>query len=81
MLNENSQIGKKYVDEKREANVQNCIYDWNSWVITDNVRCEAAGDQLSRLSARVSTSPAPALVQAWAFRSFLIKQMIYFDKV
>ena len=60
MLNENSQIGKKYVDKKREANVQNCIYDWNSWV---------------------STSPAPALVQAWAFRSFLIKQMIYFDKV
>ena len=59
MLNENSKIGKKYVDKKREANVQNCIYDWNSWVITDNVRCEAAGDQLSGLSARLSTSPAP----------------------
>ena len=57
MLNENSKIGKKYVDKKREANVQNCIYDWNSWVITDNVRCEAAGDQLSGLSARLSTSP------------------------
>ena len=66
MLNENSQIGQKYVDKTRqeEANVQECIYDWHSWVITDNAGCEAAGHQshqcqLSGLSATLSTIPAP----------------------